>query len=579
MIDMPRRLPTNRDLAKILEEIGLMYQIEGVGFKPQAYAIAAKSVEEAPEELSALYKKCGTKCIDDLPGIGPGITDHLKELLVSGHFKHYEVMKRHHPYDLWGMTRVEGLGPKRAEKLFKKLGIKNLPALERAARSGKVAKIPGFGAKSQANLLQGIEFLRTSGGRRLLDEALPMARSIEARLRKIPGATHVDVCGSIRRRKETIGDLDFIATTTQPEKMMIAFKTLPEVQHVLESTRGLVNVRFKNGMDGDLLILKPNEYGAALLHFTGSKEHNIQIRQLALAKGWHLSEHGIAKGNKILASKTEAEIYKKLGMAWLPPELREGRGEVEVALSGKIPKLIEYGSLQGDLQVTTDWTDGAQSIEVMARAAQSAGLKYIAITDHTQSLAMVGGLNEKRLSEQGREIDRLNKNFKNFRILKSAEVNIRKDGSLDLSDAALAKLEVVSIAVHDNFKMPSAQMTARIIKAMKHPQVNILLHPTGRKLNERPPYAVDIEKIIQAAKDYHVALEVNASPNRLDLNDQHVKMAVEAGVKLVIDSDAHDASHFSYLEYGLATARRGWAKPSDVLNTKSVAEFLKAIKK
>ncbi len=579
MRHMPRRVPTNRDLAKILEEIGLMYQIEGVGFKPQAYAIAAKAVEEAPEELSALYKKCGTKCVDDLPGVGPGITDHIKELLTTGHFKHYEAMKKKHPFELWEMAQVEGLGPKRAEKLFKKLGTKNLAQLEKAALKGKVAELPGFGEKSQANLLQGIGFLKSAGNRRLLDEALTFARKIEAKLRQVPGVTHVDVCGSIRRRKETIGDVDFIATTTQPEKMMTAFKALPEVQQVLESTRGLVNVRFKNGMDGDLLILKPSEYGAALIHFTGSKEHNIQIRKLAISKGWHLSEHGIAKGEKILAGKTEEEVYKKLGMSWLPPEIREGRGEVEVALKGRVPKLVEYGSLQGDLQVTTDWTDGGQSIEVMAKAAQAAGLQYIAITDHTSSLAMVGGLNEQKFAEQGKEIDRVNKKYKGFKILKSAEISILKDGTLDLSDVAINKLDVVSIAVHDNFKMPIAQMTARIIKAMKHPKVNILFHPTGRKLNERPGYAVDIEKIIQAAKEFKVVLEVNATPNRLDLNDQHIKMAVDAGVKLVIDTDAHDASHFAFLEYGIATARRGWAKPSDVLNTKSLPEFLKAIKK
>jgi DNA polymerase (family 10) len=380
--------------------------------------------------------------------------------------------------------------------------------------------------------------------------------------------------------KETVGDIDILVTTKEPEKVMDTFVSLPEVQAILAKGPTRSSVRLKIGIDADVRVLSPESYGSALQYFTGNKDHNIHLRTIAIKKGYKLNEYGLFKGEKRIAGKTEEEIYKKLGMDWMEPELRTNSGEIEAAMEHKLPKLIPYNSLLGDLQVTTNWSDGAASIEEMAKKAMEIGLKYIAITDHTKSLAMTGGLNENDLERQGKEIDRLNKKFAplGFRILKSAEINILKDGALDIKNETLKKLDVVSIAVHSNFKMTKKQMTERIIKAMKNPYVNILFHPTGRLIGKRPPYEIDIDAIIKAAKEYGVALEVNAFPERLDLCDLHIRKAIEAGVKLTIDSDAHTPHHLEFLNLGIAQARRGWAKKSDVLNTLPVDEFLKAIK-
>ena len=574
---MPRKKVTNRDIAHILNEIALIYEAEGVDFKPQAYQIAAKTVEELGEELSELYRKCGTKCVDDLPGIGKSITEKIEELVTTGHLKAYEKMKKKYPFDMVEMTAIEGVGPKTVVALYKKLKVKTIADLERVAKAGKIQKLGGFGKRSEEKILEGIGFYKRSSGRALLSVALYRSQKIIERMQKVKGVVHFDVCGSIRRRKETIGDLDFIVTTRKPKASIEAFKNLPEVEKVLEEGPSKVMVRFRFGMDGDLLILKPETYGAALVHFTGSKEHNIQLRSLAIDKGWKLSEHGLVKAKKILAGKTEQEVYKKLGMVWIPPEMREGKGEVAVALKGKIPSLIPYGSIKGDLQVQTKWTDGRDSIEDMAKAAKEAGLEYIAITDHTKTLAITGGLDEKGLAKQAKEIDALNKKIRGFKILKSAETNILKDGKLDIKDEALKKLDLVCVAVHSHFNMTQKEMTERIIRALKNPLVNILFHPTGRILKQRPAYKLDIAKIIKAAKQYKVALEANAYPERLDLKDAHIRMAVEEGVKLVINSDAHSTEHFQYLDLGVAQARRGWARKADVLNTKTLESFLKAL--
>jgi len=573
---------TNAEIAKIFYNLAEILEMKEIPFKPRAYERTALSLESLDKEASEIYKKGGLKELMEIPSIGKNLALHIEELITTGRLKDYEKLKKELPVNLEELSAVEGLGPKMIKVLYQKLKIKNLAELETAAKKGEIRSLPRFGEKMEQKILQGINFLRQGKGRFLLGHILPIVEKIENELKKIPGVTQVETAGSIRRRQETVGDIDILVTAKNPSKVMDVFTSLPEVEAILAKGSTKSSVRLKIGIDADVRVLKPEEYGSALQYFTGSKEHNIHLRTIAIKKRYKLNEYGLFKGNKRIAGKTEEGIYKKLGMDWMEPELRTDSGEIETAQKRKLPKLIPYNSILGDLQVTTNWTDGSASIAEMAETAMKLGLKYIAITDHTKSLAMAGGLDEKKLERQGREIDKLNQEsrIKNhgFRILKSAEINILKDGSLDIKNEALKKLDLVCVAVHSNFKMARSEMTKRIIKAMANPYINILFHPTGRIINRRPPYELDMDEIIKAAKKYGVALEINAFPERLDLKDIHARKAVEAGVKLTIDTDAHSPEHLKYLNFGVAQARRGWAKKSDVLNTLPVDEFLKAIR-
>jgi DNA polymerase (family 10) len=396
------------------------------------------------------------------------------------------------------------------------------------------------------------------------------------------------VAGSVRRRKETIGDIDILATSSKPAKIMERFLALPEIAHVYSSGKTKTMVKLRNGIDADLRVIPKISFGAALNYFTGSKEHNIYLREEALKKGYKLNEYGLFRGKKLVASKTEGELYKAFGMDYIEPELREMTGEIEAALrqaQGKpagLPKLIGYGDLRGDLQVQTNWSDGRNSIEEYAEAAEKAGLEYIVITDHTKALAMTGGSDKKKLAKQAIEIDKINKKRKKkglkLTILKGAEVNIMKDGSLDIADEALAKLDVVGAAIHHYFKLPRAEQTKRVIKVMENPHVDIIFHLTTRKINQRDPIDLDIDAIIKTAKRTNTILEIDAFPDRLDIKGEYIKKCVEAGVKMSIDSDAHSVDHFKLLEHGIAQARRGWAERKDIINAwplEKMLEFLK----
>jgi DNA polymerase (family 10) len=585
---------TNGEIAKILYEIGEYLEIKGIQFKPRAYGKAAYSVENLEEEVSEIYKKDGIKAVEDIPGIGVSIAEKIEELIKTGKLKYYERLKKSLPVKLTELTSIEGVGPKTIYKLYKKLGVKNIDGLEKAARAGKIAKIAGFGGKTEQKILKGIEFLKKSGGRFLLGAILPAARAIESRLKALKEVDRAAVAGSLRRMQETIGDLDILVTSGKPEKVMEFFAAMPEVAHVYSAGPTKTMVRLKNGIDADLRVVPDENFGAALQYFTGDKRHNITVRALAEKKGYKLNEYGLFKvGNsdaregrspdrkrrgKLVAGKTEEEIYGALGMKTPPPEIRNDSGEIQAALKNKLPKLVGYGAVKGDLQVTTDWTDGEDSIEEMAVAAQKAGLQYIAITDHTKSLAMTGGADEKKLLKQMAAIDKIQKKFPKLKILKGAEVNIMKDGSLDIKDGVLAKLDVVGIAVHSHFNLSRAEQTARIIKAMRNKHADILFHPTGRLIQKREPYDVDVEEIIKVAKATGTVLEIDADPYRLDLKDEYIRKAVEAGVKLAIDTDAHSKNHFHYLEFGIAQARRGWAEASDIVNTRPWREMLALLK-
>lgn len=587
----------NFEIAKILREISEYLEMQSVPFKPQAYSKAASGIEEIDTPLEDVYKNGGLKALEDIPGIGVSIAEKIEELLKTGHSQYYEELKKKTPVDLASLTSVEGIGPKSIKKLYEKLEIRNLADLEKASQAGKIRKLSGFGAKSEENILKSIEFLKQGGQQFVLGFVFPQIEVILERLKKIKGVEKISVAGSARRMKETIGDLDILIVSENSGPVMDFFVTMPEVQQVLAHGETKSMVRLKNGMDADLRVVAKKSFGAALNYFTGSKEHNVALREIAIKKGYKLNEYGLFKlkvprlpvgrqNSKLktkeimIAGETEEEIYHALGMDYIEPEMRENLGEIELAKNHQLPKLIGYADLKGDLQIQTNWTDGAHSIEEMALAAKKIGLEYIAITDHTKSLAMTGGSDEEKLLRQMIEIDKLNKKFgSQFKILKSAEVNILKDGSLDIEDKVLAKLDLAAAAVHSNFNMSREEMTKRICRAMENPNIDLIFHPTGRVLLRRPAYELDIDEIIRVAKKTGTCLEIDAFPDRLDLKDSYARKAIEAGVKLAIDSDAHSVNHLQYLKFGIAQARRAWARKEDIINSQSWSEMLKSLKR
>lgn len=570
----------NQQLANIFEEIALILDMDEIPFKPRAYEKAAESIRGLSENIGTIYQKEGIKGLEDIPGVGKNMAEKIEEFLQTKEIQYYKELKRKMPVDITGLAAIEGIGPKMIRMLYKKLGITNISELKEAAKAGKIARIPSLKEKTQENILRGIEFLQTEGDRKILAYVSAFGKDIIQRLQKIRGVTDAAVVASARRMQETVGDLDFLVASDRPHAVIEAFTSLPEVVSVYTRGSEKASVRLNIGIDGDLLVVPSKRYGAAMQYFTGDKAHNVHLRTIAIEKGMKLNEYGLFRGTKCIAKDSEQEIYEALGLSYVEPELRTDTGEIETAASHTLPHLIPYGSLKGDLQVQTNWTDGTASIAEMADAAIHAGLTYIAITDHTKSLTITGGLDEGRLARQGKEIDRLNRQLKGkIILLKSAEINIVRDGTLDISDAALKKLDIVSVAVHSHFKMNREEMTRRIITALAHPLVHILFHPTGRLINKRKPYEVDMDAVIAAAKKHCVALELDSFPDRMDLKDVYVRKAIQAGVRIVIDSDAHAPEHFQFLHFGIGTARRGWVTKKDVLNTQSLSEFRKSIKK
>jgi len=576
---MKRRPASNAELAQLLREMALFLEMEGVPFKPRAYEKAAQAVEAHPRALAELFAEGGEAALQEVPTVGKGIAERLGERLRTGRVHDLERMRAATPIDVVALTAVEGLGPKHVKALHDALGVKTLADLEAACREGRVRGVSHFGERSEQKILRGIELLRQASGRHPIGDVLLLAREIETRLAKLAAVERAAIAGSLRRRKETIGDLDFLVVSKQPARVMRFFVEMPEVTAVLARGEAKSMVRLSNGMDADLRVVPPESFGAALLYFTGSKDHNVALRRIAQERELKLNEYGVFRGEKSIAGRSEEEVYQALDLAWIPPELREDQGEIVAAAKGALPDLVAYGSLRGDLQVQTDWTDGAASIEEMAAAAKALGLEYIAITDHTRDLAMARGSDEKKLREQIAHIRGLNRKLRGFRVLSGAEVNIRKDGSLDVADDALAELEVVGVAVHSFFSQPRAEATRRVIRAMENRHVDVLFHPTARQLGRREPIALDVDAVIAAAKRTGTVLEVDGIPDRLDLKDEYVRRAVDAGVPLVIDSDAHHPSHLRFAdEFGVAVARRGWARRRDVLNTLPVEKLLARLK-
>ena len=585
---------TNQSVSEVLRQIGEYLEMQHVQFKPRAFEKAAETVGALEEEVSAIYARGGIKALKEIPGVGQSIAEIIEELVTKGRSTEYEKLKKATPVRLDELARVEGLGPKSIQKLYKELGVRNLKDLEAAAKKGKIGALEGFGKKSEEKILKGIEFAKGSGLRFITGLMLPQIREIEKRLSAVPGVERVTVAGSARRRKETMGDLDILAVSSKPETIMNEFvKKTPGLMTVIANGPTKSSIKIKPGLNIDLRVVPKESYGAALNYFTGSKDHNVVIRARANKFGLTLNEYGLFKVNKKgektetrVAGRTEEEVYTALRMAYPEPELRENTGEVEAAVrefehkKPGLPKLIGYGDLQGDLQTQTNWTDGADSIETMAKAAAARGLKYIVITDHTKRLAMTHGLDEKRIRAQWKEIDAVNKKLAGkIKILKGTECDILKDGTLDLDDETLLKLDVVGVSVHSFFTLPRAEQTARVVRAISNPHVDILFHPTGRLINKRPPIDIDIDEIIATAKKTGTIMEIDALPERSDLKDEHIRKCVEAGVKMCIDSDAHAVAHFAFLECGIAQARRGWAERKDIVNAWPVEKMLAFLKK
>jgi DNA polymerase (family X) len=581
----------NQEIVKILTNLATYLYMEDVPFKPQAYERAALALESLSADVQDIRKKEGLRGLEAITGVGKGIALRIEEYAKTGKVKDYEKYRKKIPVNLEELTSVEGIGPKMVRDLWRFLKVKDLKDLERAAKAGKIQKLPNFGERTEQNILESIAFVKRSHGRWLLGDIYPHIEELILFLKSSGLVKEAVAAGSFRRMKETIGDVDLLVTTKKPKEVIEYFlsKVSPEKLWGRGPTK--VSLRTKQGFDIDVRVLQEDVFGAGLQYFTGSKEHNVKLRTLAIQKGYKLSEYGLFKGKKRtgpersrrIACKTEEDVYKALGMPYIEPELREDQGEIEAALrlaplAQDLPTLIPYNSLKGDLQIQTDWTDGVNSIEEMAQESKKQGLEYIAITDHTKDLAMTGGSDEKKLLRQMARIDKVNASLSGIRVLKGAEVNIRKDGTLDIADEVLSKLDVVGASVHSSFKMTAKDMTKRIIKAMGNPHVDILFHPTGRSMPKRDAYDLDMESVMKEAKKTGTVLEINAQPRRLDLKDVHIRKAKKAGVKMIINSDAHSVEHLKFLKYGIAQARRGWAEVKDVVNTLPLEKCLKLFK-
>ena len=565
-----------RDLGFLTE---MMEEDPNVQFRARAYYRAADTIASLQENVIDIYGRQGVNGLLEIPAVGKAIASKIEEYLKGGKIQHLEELKAKVPIDIDELYGIEGIGPKTIKMFYDKLQIKNLADLEKVATEGKLKTLPGFTEKKEQDIFKRIEFFKRGKGRLIIGEVYPLVKQIEKRLQHIAGVKNAVAAGSIRRMKETIGDIDYLVAANDPKRVIDFFVKMPEVQEILGMGQAKAFVKLASGIDADLLVVPEESWGAALQYFTGSKEHSVQLRKIAISKGFRLNEWGVFKGDKRIAGATEEGVYKTLGLQWIPPEMRENAGEIELGRQDKVPKLVEYGSLKGDLQVHSENSDGTATIEEMARGAKAFGLDYIAITDHTKSLKLAGGLEEQELLEQADKISQLNDRLREeFRILSSAEVNIMKDGSLDIPNTVLDKLDIVGAAIHSHFNLPIETQTERLIKAAKNPSVDILFHPTGRLINRRAGYLVDIEKLIDVAKDTNTVLEIDAHYDRLDLKDEYVRMAVRNGVKLVIDSDAHHPIHYSFLTFGIAQARRGWAIQSDILNTLPADKLLNALK-
>jgi len=567
-------------ICRIFREMADFLAIKGENpFRIRAYEKAADIIQHLSGNIEELYQKGE---LSKIPGIGKGMVEKIETILKTGTLPAYEELKRSLPEGLIELLSVPDVGPKTAKLLYEKIGVKNLKELEEAAKAGKLRDLPGLGAKKEENILRGIRLYKTRSSRILLGKALPLVKSIIEELEKKAGSCieKISMAGSLRRGKETVGDIDILATSPSSSFLMEVFTNLSFVKDVLAKGETKSSILTGDGLQVDLRVVASDCFGAAIQYFTGSKEHNIRLREKAIKKGLKINEYGVFTQNgKKIGGKEEAEIYDILGLSFIPPELREDRGEIEAAEKGALPDLLEEEDIKGDLHIHTKASDGADDIEDIVEKAKEKGYEYIAITDHTYSLRVAGGLAPEDILAQVERIKKVNSRLSGIRILSGAEVNIQLDGSLDLPDEVLSKLDVVIAAVHTGFRQDKDVMTKRVIKAISHPLVHILAHPSGRLLGERESYAIDLDRVLDVAARKGVWIEINSQPERLDLTDYWAMEAKKRGVKIVINTDAHSRDSLDFIKLGVITARRGWLEKQDVINTLSLKELLKELKK
>ncbi|MBI2133089.1 DNA polymerase/3'-5' exonuclease PolX [Candidatus Woesearchaeota archaeon] len=570
----------NSEVAKILYDIADLLELQAVPFKPMAYRKAARSIDEHPEDIDQVYASSGIKGLMGIPGIGKGIAVKIEDLLKTGRMRYYDDLRSRFPPHISSLIEVPGLGPRKVNVLHEKLRISSIEDLEMAANEHRISAIKGFGRKSEEDILKGIALFRAGQKRMLLFYAFPVASEIEKRIGSLDFVKKAVVAGSFRRKNETIGDLDILAVSSYPDKVVSYFINMPEVDRVLSKGSTKSSILLRNGLQVDLRIVGEGSFGSALQYFTGDIRHNVRLREIASRKGLKLNEYGLFdKKNRFCAGRSEKEVYNYLGLEYIEPELRNDRGEVEASLKGRLPKLLQYGSIRGDLHVHTKMSDGTAGIREMADAARDLGYEYIAITDHSVSERIASGLPEERMSTWLSEIRRFARSYEGLKILAGSEVSIRADGSLDYIDSLLKKMDFVVASIHSRFKSGRKEMTARIISALENEHVDVLAHPTGRLIYRRDPLDFDLKAVFRSAVDNGVCLEINSQADRMDLKDVHVKEAKDMGARFVISTDSHSVHELKNMWIGVSIGRRGWLSADDVINTRKFRDFVRILGK
>jgi DNA polymerase (family 10) len=576
----------NPEIARTLEEVADILEIQNANpFRIRAYRNAVRTVETLMVPLRRWVEE--GKPLTDLPGIGKEMANHIREMVETGTLGFRDELLAEVPRALIELMRLPGLGPKKARKIWDELQISSVDELEAAAQAGRIASLPGFGAKTQERILAGIQEYRQHGSRILLTDAERSVEPLLAWLRESPEVERLEVAGSYRRRRETVGDIDLLAIASQPVPVMERFRGYAQVDKILMAGDTRSAVVLGSGLQVDLRVVPRECYGAALVYFTGSKEHNVKLRRRAVEKGLRISEYGVFKiheehaehEGEWIAGREEEDVYATVGLAWIAPEMREDRGEIEAAAAGRLPNLIRQEDLRGDLHMHSTWSDGRNSIEEMVEACAARGYEYMVISDHSKALSMVNGLDAYRLSQQWKEIDEVRARHPEIRVLRSMEVDILGDGSLDLEDEMLAGLDIVLVSLHSRLDLPENQQTERVLRALEHPAVSVFCHPTARIINRRKPVEMDIEVVLRRAAELGVAVELNSSPHRLDLKDTHLKLAKELGCKVMINTDSHRTRELDLMRYGVEQARRAGLEARDVLNTFPFLKLQKALRR
>lgn len=569
---------SNNEVAQIFNKVAALLEIEGENpFKIRAYRNAAITIENLPHNASMMVEK--NEDLTELPGIGRDLADKIKNIVKTGELELLTELENKFPPGLSKLMDVPGLGPKKVKKLYDALNVQNLDDLAKAADEKKIRSLPDFSVKTEEHIAGEVKKIKNEYNRIKLSVADQYTLPLVEYLKKDKNIKNIDIAGSYRRRMETIGDIDILVTCDNNLGIMDKFVNYDNVDEILSKGETRSSVILKSGIQVDIRVVPKKSYGAALLYFTGSKSHNIHIRKIAKQNGWKVNEYGIFEGDNFIAGVNEEEIYEKLGLSYIVPELRENRGEIEAAEKGTLPKLIDLKDIKGDLHTHTNATDGKNSLEEMVEAAQEKGYKYIANTEHSKHVSIARGLDVQGMKEQIRKIDKINSKLKNFRVLKGAEMDILEDGSLDLPDSILKELDLVVCSIHYKFNLPRQSQTERVLRAMDNKYFNIFAHPTGRLINERSPYDIDMEQVMKKAKEIGCILELNSHPSRLDLNDIHCKMAKDMGIKIAISTDSHSTGGYDTISYGIGQARRGWLEANDVVNTRNLDELMKLLKR